>query len=66
MDQASLWLGVAAFGVVNSRTDSTWTLHQRVPIRLAYQDLDGRNFLHELDLFIADASGFAASAWDRA
>lgn len=50
-----------AFGLLHGSPDAAWRLHARIPITLAYEDLDGRRFKHALELFMIDASGFAGT-----
>ncbi len=52
-----------AFGFLSRDKDNTWQWHSRIPIRIAYEDLDGRQFKHKLDLFVANNAGLASGAW---
>jgi len=52
-----------SFGLVSRNEQNTWKWHSRVPVRITYEDLSGRKFTHDLDLFIANNEGFASGAW---
>jgi hypothetical protein len=52
-----------AFGFLSANSDNTWKLHSRIPIRVCYEDLDGRAYEHQVTLFVADNRGFASTHW---
>ena len=56
-----------SFGMFSiNKKDSTWHPNSVLPIRLFYEDLDGRKFKHNISLLIADDTGFAGSFWEPA
>lgn len=52
-----------AFGLISKNEQNTWQWQSRLPIRIKYEDLGGRKFKHDLNLFVANNKGFASGAW---
>jgi hypothetical protein len=56
-----------SFGMFSiNKKNSTWRPNSVLPIRLFYEDLDGRKFNHNISLLIADDTGFAGTFWEPA
>jgi hypothetical protein len=51
------------FGFLAREGPADWVRHSRFNISISYEDLDGRNYKHEIPLLIADDQGFAGGFW---
>lgn len=53
-----------AFGHLGYNPDS-WRAGAEIPIKIMYEDLNGRRFKSKLRLLLADDAGFAQMFWEK-